>query len=180
MHLEQAAETRRLLAAAVAQLKTDLLIFLRGHGFEQSELLGHETQSNVHAAKQGIYPVGVFLLKVVVNVEKRIANQLHPHFFYLVDELELHLVCVAEILEILLAGKKRLGVQIDFVVECSFPVHDGIKMRAVHRISQMLSARRSLAGRSYSIAIESGKRWYLYPIEPARGAGEGPFAPRSL
>src|SRR6202165_4936596 len=150
MHLEEAAETRTLLVAAGAQLKTDLLIFLRGHGFEQGELLRHETQSNVHAAKQRNYPVSVFFLKVVVNVEKRIANQLHPHFFHLVDDLKLQLVRVAEILEILLAGKKRLGVQIDFVVERSFPVHDGIKMRAVHRISQMSSTYRRMAQHFFS------------------------------
>jgi len=78
-----------------------------GHGFEQGELFGHETQSNVHAAKQRNYPVGVFLLKVVVNIKKRIPISF-IHISSTGGRLELQLVRVAEILEILLAGKKRL------------------------------------------------------------------------
>jgi hypothetical protein len=51
-----------------------------------------------------------------------------------VDQLELQFVRVAKILEIFLAGKERFGIQVDFVIERPFAIHDGIKMLAIHRI----------------------------------------------
>jgi hypothetical protein len=47
--------------------------------------------------------------------------------------LELQFVSVAKILEIFLAGKERFGIQVDFVIERPFTIHDGIKMLAIHR-----------------------------------------------
>src|SRR5712692_5942048 len=173
MHFEQRPKTRGFLTTPVAQLQTDLLILLRRHGLKQSELLGHQPQGKVHAAEERDHPVGVLLLKVVVNVEKRITDQLHPHFFHLVNDLELQFVRIAEILEIFLAGKKRLGVQIDFVVEGSFPIHDGIKMRTVHRISPMKPAPRVVARHRHSIASDDWKSADSFPERTRRGPEAG-------
>ncbi len=76
--------------------------------------------------------MGILLLEVVVNIEQRVADQLHPQLFHLVDDLELQLVPVAEAGKVFLAGEQLFGVQIQLVVERTFPVHDGIKILSVH------------------------------------------------
>ena len=49
------------------------------------------------------------------------------------DELELQFIRIAKSFEIFLTGKERLGVQVNFVIERPFTIHDGIKMLAIHR-----------------------------------------------
>jgi hypothetical protein len=89
------------------------------------------------------------------------------------NDLELKFVCIAEILEIFLAGKKRLGVQIDFVVEGPFPIHDGIKMRTVHRTSPMKPAHWLVVQHPYSIAAENWKSADPFREEPAIARKQG-------
>ncbi len=48
------------------------------------------------------------------------------------DDLKLQLVGVAEFVEIFLAGKQGLGVQVELVVEGSLAIHDGVKVFPVH------------------------------------------------
>src|SRR5580704_10270028 len=140
MHFQQRAKAGRFLAAAIAELQTDFLVFLWRHGFEQGELLNQEAHSDVNTLEERDYSIRIFLLQVIVNIEKRIANQLHPELFDLMDELELQFIRVAKSLEIFLAGKERFGVQVDFVIERSFTVHDGIKMLAIHRTPSFSNA----------------------------------------
>jgi hypothetical protein len=87
----------------------------------------------VNALEKRDHSIRIFLLQVVINIEKRVTDQLHPELFHLVDQLELQFVRVAKILEVFLAGEERLGVQVDFVIERPLAIHDGIKMLAIHR-----------------------------------------------
>jgi hypothetical protein len=53
------------------------------------------------------------------------------------DDLELQFVRVAEFLKIFLAREQRLGIQIEFVVERSFTIHDRIKEFPVHSVPSL-------------------------------------------
>src|SRR4029077_14044006 len=106
MHFQQSAKAGRFLAAAIAELQADFLGLLRRHGFEQGELLHQEAYGDMNAFEKSDHTIRIFLLQVVVNIEKRIADQFHPELFDLMDELELQFVRVAKILEIFLAGKE--------------------------------------------------------------------------
>ena len=88
--------------------------------------------ARVHAAKESDHAIGVFLLKIFVDVEKRVRHQLHPQLFDLMDDLELHFVGVAEFVVVELAGEKRLCVEVDFVVERAVAAHDCVKLFSIH------------------------------------------------
>ncbi len=64
----------------------------------------------MHPPEESDHAIGIFLLDVIVDIEERVADQLHPQLFHLMDDLELQLVCVAERLEVFLAGEEGLGV----------------------------------------------------------------------
>ena len=132
-HLEQGAEAGGLLAAAAAQVDPDFLVLLGGHRLQQAERLDHQFLRQVHPAEEGEDAVGVLPLEVVVDVEQRVGDQLHPQLFRLVDDLELQFVLIAEILEIFLAGEQLLGVQVELVVERALAVDDGVEILPVHK-----------------------------------------------
>src|SRR5207248_5495701 len=52
VHLEQNAEARGLLAAAIAEAFANLLIFLGRHGFKQSELFVHQPLGDVDTPEE--------------------------------------------------------------------------------------------------------------------------------
>jgi hypothetical protein len=86
---------------------------------------------DVHPPEERDHPVGVLLLEVVVDVEERVADQFHPQLFDLVHDLKLHLVGVAEVSEVFLAGQQPLGVEVDLIVKGALAVHDGIEMFSI-------------------------------------------------
>src|SRR5438045_1425598 len=47
-------------------------------------------------------------------------------------QLELQFVMVAELRVLRLAAEQRLGLQINFVIQRAFAVHDGVKLFSVH------------------------------------------------
>src|SRR5262252_5979503 len=132
IHLQKHAEAGRFLPAAVAETLADILIFLGRHGFEKSDLLDHEALRSVNAAKKSENTIGVFLLKIVIDVEKGIGDELHPELFNLMDDLELHFVAIAKFVEIGLATEQRFGVEIFFVIKRAIAVHDCVELLTVH------------------------------------------------
>ena len=47
------------------------------------------------APKQRDDAIGIFLLNIVVNIEKRVTDQLHPELFDLMNDLKLQFVAIA-------------------------------------------------------------------------------------
>ncbi len=71
-------------------------------------------------------------LHVLVDVQKRERDELHPELFDLMHDLELQLVAVAELIEWLLTREQCARVQVDLVVESAATLHLSEKMLAVH------------------------------------------------
>jgi hypothetical protein len=89
----------------------------------------------MHTPEKRHHAICVFLLNVVIDVEKCVADQFHPQFFHLVDYLELQLVAITEILEIFLAVQESFRVDINFVVKRPLAIHRCVKVLSIHDFS---------------------------------------------
>jgi hypothetical protein len=92
----------------------------------------HHALYGVHAAEQRQHAIRIFPLQILVDIQKRVGDELHPQFFDLVHDLELQLVLVTEFCVVGLAAEERFGAQVDFVVQCAFSIHDGVELLSVH------------------------------------------------
>ena len=132
IHLQKHAKAGRFLAAAVAESQANLLIFLGRHDLQQGDLLNHQSLRGVYPAEERDNAIGIFLLQIIVDIQQRVCNQLHPKLFDLVNQLKLQFVRVAQLGELRLARKQRLRVQIHLVVERAIAAHNRVKLFAVH------------------------------------------------
>ena len=96
-------------------------------------MLGHHPLHAVHAPEQRNHAVGVFLLQILVNLQQRKGDQLHPQFLDLVNDLKLQLVAIAQLVVLRLAAQQRLGVQVQLVVQRPVAAHERVKLFPVHR-----------------------------------------------
>ena len=71
-------EARRLLAAAIAKLEADLLVFLGRHRLQEVELRRHHAHQPVDAAHQRHDTMGVLPLQIIEDVDQRVGDELHP------------------------------------------------------------------------------------------------------
>jgi len=96
------------------------------------ELAGHQPQGAVNAAKKRNHPSGILLLDEIVDIQKRVTDQLHPQLFDLVHDLKLHFVRIAQLVVVELAGEQRLRAQVHLVVERPVAAHNRVKLFSIH------------------------------------------------
>src|SRR5579872_48611 len=168
----------------MAELQTDLLIFLRRHRFEQSQLLRHHAQRQMHTPEKGHHTIRVLLLQILVDIEKSVGDQLHPQLFDLMDDLKLQLVPVAELIELFLALEQGFRVQVQLVIERAFAVHEGVIVLAVQlRLLILKSCRRANnIARMYCRRCEyrcriCGSKWRFPPSDCPGDGGSIPTHP---
>jgi len=94
----------------------------------------------VHAPEKRHHTIRIFLLQIIIDIQERVRDQLHPQFFDLVHHLKLQFVRVAQLGEFRLARKQRLCIQIQFVIECALSAHNRVKLFPVHNASMTPSS----------------------------------------
>src|SRR2546429_5237135 len=92
-----------------------------------------------------------YTLQVFVDIQQGVGNQLHPQLLDLVHDLELQLILVAKVRKLALAGKQRLRVQVQFVIQRAFAAHQGVEMLPVHRDRKSTRLNSSHGYISYAV-----------------------------